>query len=140
MRIILAERRMAENDDQPPIAGYLGHAAAMIHMMNRFTYQINPLMLWSDQFILEWDSTGMNIQVSWHDEAKTILLYTYLEGWTAEEFYETFGQAAHLVKESPNRLRGLFTDCTQDGMPPRNIMARYIKGIQHGTMPTALAN
>jgi hypothetical protein len=83
---------------------------------------------------------GMKIQVSWHDDAKTILLYTYLEGWTAEEFYETFAHAAHLVKESPNRLRGIFTDCTHDGMPPRAIMPGYTKAITQGKLPMILVN
>ncbi len=82
----------------------------------------------------------MKIQVSWHDDAKTILRYTYLEGWTAEEFYETFAQGTQLMKESPKPLRGIFTDCTDDGMPPHNMMAGYTKALTQGKLPMVLIN
>lgn len=83
---------------------------------------------------------SMKIQVSWYDDAKTILLYTYLEGWTAEEFYETFAQGTHLIKESPNYLRGIMTDCTDDGMPPRYMMPGYIKALTQSKLPMVLIN
>lgn len=82
----------------------------------------------------------MKIDVLWYDDARTIILQRFFDGWTAEDYYTTFARSAELLKEEHGPLRGLFTDCTYDGVPPRNMMSGYKKAINYGKIPIVMVN
>jgi hypothetical protein len=82
----------------------------------------------------------MKIEVVWHDEARTIILQRFFDGWTADDYYATFALSAELLKQEHGTLRGIFTDCTYDGLPPRNMMGGYKKALTYGKLPFVMVN
>ena len=82
----------------------------------------------------------MKIDVEWYDDAKTIILQRFHDGWTVDDYYTTFARSAELLKEDHGALRGIFTDCTQDGLPPRNMMGGYKNALTYGKLPFVMVN
>lgn len=95
----------------------------------------------SDRFYSDGGLSRMSkIQVSWYDTDKTILIQRFTRGWTLDDFYTTFPRSAALLQEPHGPLRAIFTDCTEDGMPPNNIMTGYKKAILHSYLPMVMVN
>jgi len=82
----------------------------------------------------------MKIEVTWYDEARTIILQRFFSGWTADDYYTTFALSAELLKDDHGPLQGIFTDCTADGMPPSSMMAGYKKALTYGKIPFVMVN
>lgn len=79
--------------------------------------------------------TPMKIDVLWYDDTRTIILQRFFAGWTAEDYYTTFSRSAELMTQEHGPLRAVFTDCTEDGIPPSNMMVGFKKAITYGKIP-----
>lgn len=80
----------------------------------------------------------MKIEVSWDDEDRTIIRYTFMPGWTLEEFYQMFDRAADLIGQSPHRVIGIIVDDSQAAAPPPNALGAFRRAASRGELPLAI--
>jgi hypothetical protein len=77
----------------------------------------------------------MTIEVAWDDPAKTIISYTFLPGWTLEEFYRVYDQAADMLRESTGKVIGIVVDDTRGAIPPANALSAFRRTVNRGDLP-----
>ena len=66
----------------------------------------------------------MPIELSWDDDAKTILRHTYAGAWTVAEFYEAVDASRNLLLEVDHPV-DLIIDMRDGPDPPRGITPAY---------------
>lgn len=92
----------------------------------------------------------MGIQVSWHDEHKTIMLQVFEGKWTLEDYYRLVDEAAALIRPLPHTVH-IIADASRSALPPSQMVSgmRYALNkmpsnqgitvfVQPGTLASAL--
>jgi len=82
----------------------------------------------------------MNIEITWDDEAKTIIRYTFQPGWTLTEFHEVYHEARKMIQESPNRVSGIIVDDSRHAMPPKDALMAFRRTVKEGTLPIVIVS
>jgi hypothetical protein len=80
----------------------------------------------------------MKIDITWDDEDKTIIRYTFIPGWTLEEFYQVFDRASDMIRQSPHRVIGIIVDDSHATTPPPNVLGAYRRVASKGKLPLAV--
>lgn len=82
----------------------------------------------------------MGITVKWDNQDKSILLVTYHDPWTWEDFYPAMQQAEHMILKTKRPIRGVITDFTHSRSIPANAFPHFkavitgLRGSQEGPL------
>jgi len=79
-----------------------------------------------------------HVQISWDNEAQTIICYTFLQGWTLDEFHEAYNQTGDMISQSSNRVIGIIVDDSRNTSPPPNALNTFKRIFKTGTLPMAI--
>ena len=71
----------------------------------------------------------MRVTVDWDDEAKTIIRYTYAEGWTWAD-YEVAVKAAYQLTQAVNPpMLDVIADFSGASLVPQNLIANFQRSL-----------
>ena len=80
----------------------------------------------------------MKIEVAWDDEDNTVIRYTFMPGWTLEEFHQVFDSVSDMIGQSPHRVIGIIVDDSQGANPPSNALGAFRRTVSRGKLPLAI--
>lgn len=80
----------------------------------------------------------MSIEIEWDDEQKTIIRYTFLPGWTLEEFHSLYNRPSEMLHETGTELLGIIIDDSRDSMPPQAATLAFARTVREGRSPIVI--
>lgn len=77
----------------------------------------------------------MAVQVAWHNDKKSILVYTYTGSWNIDEFYITYNEGNVMMDEVDHPVHAIF-DVSHSGPLPSGFIStlRSITSKPHGNL------
>lgn len=85
-------------------------------------------------------SKAMSIQIEWDNEEETIIRYTFLPGWSVEEFHDLYNKPTEMLAEAQTELIGIIVDDSHDAMPPSTAVLAFKRMMQEGRSPLVVVN
>lgn len=77
----------------------------------------------------------MTIHIEWDSTEKNIIRYTFLSGWTIEDFHLLYDKPTEMMKETSVELIGVIIDDSRDSMPPRKAILAFGRTVREGHLP-----
>jgi hypothetical protein len=79
-----------------------------------------------------------HVEITWDDEAQTIICCAFTQGWTLDDFHEAYSQTGNMIRQSPNRVLGIIVDDSHNTSPPPNALTAFKRVFKNGTLPMAI--
>ncbi len=80
----------------------------------------------------------MSIDITWDNQSKTMIRYTFTPDWTLTEFHESFHAVRAMFKETTNRVIGIIVEDNPRVVPPKGALDAFRRTVKEGTIPLVI--